>query len=293
MNEPLAPLNLIVLVATVLFSWQGFKSERFLEQHLFSTTQILRGREYLRLITSGFLHADWIHLVFNMMSLFAFGAALEAACGAITYGAIYFASIVGGGLLSLVIHRHHDYRALGASGGVCGIIFAAIFLVHTRGIYIFPLPFAIPAWLYAIFFILFSYYGIRSSLGNVGHDAHLGGALVGLLTAAILHPMAIRAHLGLFAAIVILSVALLIHTCLNPLHLPAANPFTHAGRLALIARWRAWRSTRYERQRQTALEEDEQSLDALLDKISRQGINRLSASEKRRLDALSKRRRSQ
>ena len=123
---------------------------------------------------------------------------------------IYFSSILGGSLLSLFIHRHHDYRALGASGGVCGVIFASIFLLPGSSITMFPLPIGIPAYLYAVLFLVGSCIAHRRRSDNIGHDAHLGGAIIGLLVAAALYPKLIFAApwviagvLGLFSIILI------------------------------------------------------------------------------------------
>lgn len=147
MNEPLAICNVLIVAITVYISYQGFKHADFMDKYLFSTERVLRGREYHRFITSGFIHLNWPHLLFNMFSLYVFGGQLESVFGALPFLLIFFVSILGGGMLSLFLHRHHDYRALGASGGVCGIIFASIFLLPGGGIYIFPIPIAIPAWL--------------------------------------------------------------------------------------------------------------------------------------------------
>ena len=88
---------------------------------MFKPREILAGKQYERLLTSGFIHGDWLHLAFNAYSLLAFGQNIEAIYGFKTLLLVYFSSILGGSLLSLFIHRRHDYRALGASGGVGGI----------------------------------------------------------------------------------------------------------------------------------------------------------------------------
>src|SRR3954469_10647660 len=113
----------LIIGATVWISIVGFKNPTFEEGLIFCPEFILADKQYYRLVSSAFLHADWRHLAFNMFSLYAFGVHLEADYGPLTFLAIYFASIVGGSLLALWLHRHHVYRAYGASGGVCGIIF--------------------------------------------------------------------------------------------------------------------------------------------------------------------------
>src|SRR5258708_14045119 len=127
-----------------------------------------------------------------MISLYLFGRYIELLVGVPKFLAIYLGAILGGSLLSLWIHRHHEYRAYGASGGVCGIIFAYIFLFPGGGVGMFPFPYEIPGWLYAIAFVLGSFYGMKAQRDNIGHDAHLGGAIIGLVIAAAFNPWIIR-----------------------------------------------------------------------------------------------------
>src|SRR5439155_6170860 len=122
---------------------------------------ILAGKEYYRLVTSAFLHADWQHLIVNMLSLHFFGSNVELMVGKAQFLLIYFGAVVGGNLLSLYVHRHHHYLAYGASGGVCGIIFAHILLFPGGSIRMYFIPIGVPSWLYAIGFILYSFYGMK------------------------------------------------------------------------------------------------------------------------------------
>ena len=145
---------------------------------MFDNQVISQRKEYFRLISSGFLHADWMHFAFNMFSLYSFGNHIEKYYTATNLLLIYFASIVGGNVLSLILYRNTLYRAIGASGGVCGVIYASIFMIPGGSIMILPIPFPIPSWVYAILFLLISFYGMRSARDNVGHVAHIGGALI-------------------------------------------------------------------------------------------------------------------
>src|ERR1700733_6615280 len=187
MHETLPLVTIAIIAVTGIFSFIGFSNQSFVERFIFCPEYILRDKQGYRLVTSAFLHANWQHLIFNMFSFYAFGRHIELWLGITPLLAIYFASIVGGSLLSLSLHRHHIYKAYGASGGVCGVIYAYIFLFPGSGIYVLPLPFAIPAWIYAIAFLLLSFYGINRANDNIGHDAHLGGAIIGLLTATALY----------------------------------------------------------------------------------------------------------
>jgi membrane associated rhomboid family serine protease len=275
MNEPLAYCNLAIILATVLVSYQGFKSHAFEEKYIFWPQLILAHKEYYRLLTSAFLHADWRHLLLNMVSLFLFGGRIELSIGIPKFLLIYLGSILGGSLLSLFIHRHHDYRAYGASGGVCGIIFASIFLFPGGSILVFPFPIGIPAWLYAILFMLGSFYGMKTKRDNVGHDAHLGGAIIGLLITTALYPQTIERNLWLFLIVLAVSAFLFVYFIMNPLFLPVASFLSRAGR---------------KRPRYTHLpgyKQEELRINEILEKISRSGVESLTKEEKDLLDQVS------
>src|SRR5690242_5614009 len=137
MNEPTAPLNLMIVIATSFVSWLGFRDPGMVDKYIFRPDRILARKEYYRLVTPAFLHGDFQHLIWNMLSLFLIGNSVELRVGPGHYLLIYLGGIVGGYLLSLWIHRNHNYQAYGASGGVCGIIFASVFLFPGSSFYFF------------------------------------------------------------------------------------------------------------------------------------------------------------
>jgi membrane associated rhomboid family serine protease len=285
MNEPLTIATLLVLGITACTSYQGFKSRRFLDGLMFSPVHVLRDGQYYRLITSGFIHADWMHFFFNMFSLYSFGRYVELVFGWHVILLIYFSSILGGSLLSLCLHRHHDYRALGASGGVCGVIFAAIFLVPGGGVMIFPVPIPIPSWLYAILFIFISFFGMRSQAGHVGHDAHLGGALVGLLVATVIRPVIVVQSPVLYTAVFVITGCLFLYAYKRPLYLQTSKPSARGYWRKVLA---GMRGRGEDRSRQS----DEEAMDRLLDKVSRLGVESLSNAERGRLAEIAARRKA-
>jgi len=273
-NEPLALCNLLVILVTVAVSYAAFRNPGLEERYIFRPESILAGKEYYRLVTSGFLHAGWGHLACNMVSLYLFGRTLERSLGGTDFLLIYFGSIIGGGLLSLYVHRHHDYLAYGASGGVCGVIFAYILMFPGARIMLY-LPVPIPGWLYAIGFMVLSFVAMKRAKDHIGHDAHLGGAIIGLLIAAGLHPEAVSYNGKIFLLVLGSSILLLIYLWFNPLFLPSASFFDR--------RFRArTRRLNVPRHKQEALQ-----VDAILDKIARSGTGSLTAEEKAVLESVS------
>ena len=276
MNEPVAVWNLLVIGATCLVSWLGFRNPAFEEKYIFEPEAILAGKQYYRLVSGSFLHAGWYHLILNMVSLYLFGRWVELRYGPANFLVIYFGAIVGGDLLSLYVHRHHEYRAYGASGGACGMIFAYLLLFPGAGIYQFPVPFAIPGWLYVIGFIALSFFGMKGhNKGDVGHDAHLGGAIIGLLLAAALHPSMARFNWRVFLLVLGAALLLLLYIWFNPLFLPLLSFFGRHSR-------KASRAANVPRHKREALEMDE-----ILEKINQQGMDSLTSEERELLEDMS------
>lgn len=190
--ETIGIVTLVIIVLNGLISFKGFQDPIFFNRYVFQVGRILGNREYIRMISSGFLHVDWTHLIFNMLSLYFFSSDVEFVLGEGKLVVIYLMSLVGGNLFALFVHRHHGhYRAVGASGAVCGVIFAAIALFPGLEVMLFLIPIPFPGWVYGIAFVLYSVYGIRKNHGNIGHEAHLGGAVIGLVTAVVIQPQSL------------------------------------------------------------------------------------------------------
>jgi membrane associated rhomboid family serine protease len=275
----IAPATITVLAVTALASFYAFQRPDAMERWIFNPKAILAHKEFHRMFTCGLIHANWMHFAFNAFSFYSFARNIEVIYGAKTMLLIYGSSILGGSLLSLVIHRHHEYRALGASGGVCGIIFASIFLLPWSAISMFPLPIGVPAYLYAVIFLAGSFIAHRRQKDNIGHDAHLGGAIVGLLVAAALYPSLIFAAPRMFAGVLILSVVILLALIFDPLHL-LSLPFSEREEPVGGERSRRYQENS-ERNKKVA------EMDGLLDRVSRSGIQSLSKSQRKRLEQLS------
>ena len=176
-------------VVTSVYAFGEFKAGREPERFLFQPAQVMAGRNLQGMVLSSFSHADTAHLAFNMFTLYFFGPVVEAEFGPVGMLAVYFASELGAMLLTLQRHRHDvNYRSLGASGAISGVLFAAIVLQPTMGVYLYLIPFAIPAPIFAVAYIAGSIVGAKQRLGNIGHEAHIGGAVTGFVMAALLLP---------------------------------------------------------------------------------------------------------
>lgn len=180
---------LLIIIANVLVSMKGFKEYSFLDKYKFQVCRILGG-EKIRAITSGFLHVDWIHLVFNMYALYLFGEIVARFLGTPDFLIIYFGSLLAGSLYSLYYHKDEPYySAVGASGAVSGIVYSSILLYPSMELYLFFIPIPIPGYIFGVGYLLYSIYGMKKQLGNIGHSAHLGGAIGGFAITLLLHPV--------------------------------------------------------------------------------------------------------
>ncbi len=179
---------LLVIAANVVVSLKGFNDFSFFERYKFNIGAIQRG-EHIRSITSGFLHVDYTHLIFNMITLYFFAPIVISYFGGGKFLVIYFISLIAGSLLATVFHRNdYHYSAVGASGAVTGVLYSAILLRPDMKLFLFFIPIAIPAYIFGIGYLMYSIYGMKNRLGNIGHTAHFGGAIGGYAMTLILMP---------------------------------------------------------------------------------------------------------
>jgi len=275
MNE-LGIIGLVLVAVTFLVSYKGFKDPVYFDRHLFRVKDILYRRQYQRLLSSGFLHVGWVHLLLNVATFYCFSGSLEASVGYGNFLLIYFASLLGGNLFSLLLHRHDaQYSAVGASGAISGLVFASIALYPDMGVGLFD--FYLPGWLYGLLYVVYSAYGISARRDNIGHDAHLGGGLVGLLVVVALEPALLLTNYLAIGAIVGPTLVFLYLLLKNPAAGALGSFFSAAPGYQSL-------DDRYHSQQQ----QQQAHLDALLDKINRKGFDSLSAREKQELKELSR-----
>jgi membrane associated rhomboid family serine protease len=187
---------IVIIAANAIISFKGFEDRSFFEKYKFNVGSIRRG-EQIRLFSSGFLHVDVTHLLFNMITLYFFADAVISVLGNFKFIIIYVASLLFGNLLSLYFHKEeYWYNAVGASGAVTGVLYAAILLQPQMSLYMFFIPIPIPGYIFGIGYLLYSIYGMKNRIGNIGHDAHFGGAVGGYVVTLLLMPSLFTTNLG-------------------------------------------------------------------------------------------------
>ena len=198
--------TLIIIALNALCSFKGFKEGSFFESYKFNIGGIKRG-EQLRILVSGFLHVDLQHLLFNMITLYFFADHVIHSVGPFYFFLIYFGSLIFGNLLSYYFHKNElYYSAVGASGAVTGILYAAILLYPGMNLYLYFIPIPIPSYVVGVGYMLYSIYGMKSRVGNIGHDAHFGGAIGGYVLTLLIAPQVLETHLWM---VIILAVPII------------------------------------------------------------------------------------
>jgi len=189
-------LGFIGIISAI--SIYGFSNPQFVEKHIFNISAIRMSNKWDRVLTSSFLHADGFHLFLNMYVLYMFAPSIinNPNFGVAWFFIIYFGAVMGGGLLSYFINKNnYAYRALGASGGVTGIVMASATINPDMGMGIIFVPVYIPAYIFASLYLVYSIYAMHQQTDNIGHDAHLGGAIVGIFLPILLYPQLLTENL--------------------------------------------------------------------------------------------------
>ena len=186
-------LTILIIAVTVLVSWMAFNNPRLLERLILWPPAISRNHQYDRLITHGFIHADFQHLLFNMITLYFFGGAVERwfvpYIGQVGFVLFYLSALVVAILPTYLKHRNDSrYRSLGASGAVSAVLFTFILVQPWSLIFVFFIP--VPAIVYAVLYVGYSIWMDRQGTDNVNHSAHLWGAGYGVLFTLMMDPQA-------------------------------------------------------------------------------------------------------
>ncbi len=195
-----------IIIANIMISYKGFNDESFFRKYQFHVGSIRAG-EQIRMISSGFLHADIPHLAFNMITLYFFAPIVIQSLGSFSFLIIYAGSLIFGSLLTMLFHgNEYSYRAVGASGAVTGVLYSAILMYPDMTIGIFGVI-PMPAYLFGIAYLLYSIYGMKSRTDNIGHTAHFGGAIGGYVITLLKMPSLLQDNLLM---VILLAVPIII-----------------------------------------------------------------------------------
>ena len=187
-----SPVTLILILLNVIFSLVGFSNGNFVNKMIGWPYYEKKEKQYYRFVTSGFLHADWFHLIFNMLTLYYFGTNIELIFAAGKLGGIpaylclYFFGMIVADIPGYFKHNDDiNYRSLGASGAVAAVLFASIIFSPWNQIQLYGII-RLSAVLFAVLYIVYCVYMGKRNLDNIGHDAHLWGSVFGLVFTLIL-----------------------------------------------------------------------------------------------------------
>ncbi len=188
-------ITLALIVITCLISLYALNNSTFLESWMMNPYNVVRKGQYYRLLTSGFIHADFGHLFFNMFSFYFFGSQIESIFTELFGGSaalylvlFYLVGIIVSDIPTLLKHKNDPgYNSLGASGGVSSVIFGAILFFPLNKIYLYGII-GFPGFVFGLLYIGYSFYESRRGAGYINHDAHLYGAIFGMLFMAVVYP---------------------------------------------------------------------------------------------------------
>lgn len=189
MNFLAAPVATFIFVLTIATSLFGLLANRnIIDNLMLHPYSISRGKKYYTIFGSGIVHADFNHLIFNMLSFFFFAFTLEQITGSLFFGLLYLASLIISDLPSIIKHKNNpQYFSLGASGAISAIIFSYILFDPLQKFYLFFIPIGIPAYIFGVLYLAYCAYAARQASDHINHDAHFYGALSGLFLTILFH----------------------------------------------------------------------------------------------------------
>jgi membrane associated rhomboid family serine protease len=191
-----APVASFIFAITILTSVMAFSNDNLYANMILHPYSVSRRQRVYTVITSGLIHNDWMHLFFNMLSFYFFAFRLESMLGHWQFGLLYFVSLILSDLPTVYKHRNDDwYHSLGASGAVSAVIFSAILFDPIAKMMIMPIPIGIPAVIFGVLYLIYCNYASKYSRDNINHDAHMFGALSGLLITIILQPHVVHSFI--------------------------------------------------------------------------------------------------
>lgn len=182
------PFLLLLIAGTVAVSIRGFKYPSFFQQFKFQVLEIFSGERY-RLLSAGFLHVDNNHLFLNMFTLYIFGGNAIAGLGNLNFIILYLSSLLFGNVFALYFHRNTPYySAVGASGAVMGVVYSSILMFPEMKLMLILFPIPMPAFVFGVGYLVYTLFGMKRQKDNIGHTAHFGGAISGMVITLAMQP---------------------------------------------------------------------------------------------------------
>jgi len=204
---------ILLIILNIYFSYKGFNDINFFNKYKFNPSYIKRG-ERIRYLSSGFLHVDTTHLIVNMFTFYFFADSVIYRVGEMNFLIIYFASLIFGNILTYRLNKNKlNYNAVGASGAVMGIVYASILLNPSMTLFFFIIP--MPGYLFGIGYLFYSIYSMKQRNDNIGHEAHLGGAIAGFFATLLISPILLINNMFTVAVLLIPIVYFYIKTNRN------------------------------------------------------------------------------
>jgi membrane associated rhomboid family serine protease len=192
-----APVAVVILVITIGATLFVFSNEAYFGKWMLRPYDVSRGKNYYTLLTSALIHKDWMHLFFNVFSFVFFAFRLEQNLGHWQFGVLYILSMVLSDIPSVIKHKDDPgYRSLGASGAVSAVVFGSILFDPLSTITIMVLPIPMPAYVFGVLYLVYCHFASKQARDHVNHDAHLFGALSGIVITIILHPSVLHDFIG-------------------------------------------------------------------------------------------------
>ncbi|MEM8936624.1 MAG: rhomboid family intramembrane serine protease [Pseudomonadota bacterium] len=190
MDMPAAPATLILLAVNIIVSISALTfASGLLPRYAFNVGALAFDKQHYRVFTSSFLHGDYLHLAFNMLTLWFFGPTVEGILGTDGFLVVYFGAVLVSGIVSFYVNRKKpDYSSIGASDAVSGVVLSFCLFFPMTPLYIFFIPIGIPAILYGVLFMLISANLLGRTGNRIAHEGHLGGALAGVLLTILMEP---------------------------------------------------------------------------------------------------------
>ena len=184
----LSPVLFLIILINIIFSYKGFRNKFFFDRYKFDILKLDSG-DLVRMISSGFLHVDYNHLIINMLTLYFFADYVVYGVGWINFLIIYIVSLLLGNYFSYKFHRNQkNYTAVGASGAVSGIVYSSILIFPDMKLFFIFFPIPMPGYFFAVGYLIYTIYSMKRQNDNVGHTAHFGGSIAGILTTLLISP---------------------------------------------------------------------------------------------------------